>query len=105
MTTCIESLSCIPQNPMEVLKLYDIQYGAGMTLVVMALIIGSITLAIYIRNRSLPMLAILAIYEAAVFGSILTAPIFASQYHIMVYVIIMAGATALVMVILRLVKE
>lgn len=71
----------------------------------MALILGGITLSIYARNRSLPMLAILGIYEFAVFGSIITSSYISSQYHIMVTVLILAGATGLTMVILRLVKE
>jgi len=91
--------------PLEVFEFYDIQYGAGMTLVMMALIIGGITLAIYARNRSLPMLTVLGIYEIAVFGSIITSQYIASQYQIMQYVLILGAATGAVMLVLRLVKE
>jgi len=91
--------------PLDVFEFYDIQYGAGMTLVMMALIIGGITLAIYARNRSLPMLTVLGIYEIAVFGSIITSQYIASQYQIMQYVLILGAATGAVMLVLRLVKE
>ena len=51
MTTCIESLSCIPQtNPLEVFKAFDVTYGTGTTTIVMALILGVITMAIYTRT-------------------------------------------------------
>ena len=105
MVTCIESGTCYPEMPLDVFELYDIQYGVGMSLVMMALIIGGITLAIYARNRSLPMLTVLGIYEIAVFSSIITSQYIASQYQIMQYVLIMGAATACVMLVLRLVKE
>lgn len=95
----------MPTNMADVLNLYDVWFGTGMTLLVMALIIGIITLAIYVRNRSLPMLTILGIYEIASFGSILTSNYFSSQYHTMEYVLFFGGATAVIMLILRLVKE
>ena len=105
MTTCIEAFNCFPTQPMDIFNLYDIQYGPGMSLVMLGLILGGITLAIYIRNRSLPMLAILGIYEFAAFGAIITNRFVTSQYHIMIYVVILGAATAVVMVVLRLVKE
>lgn len=95
----------MPTNMADVLNLYDVWFGTGMTLLVMAMIIGMITLAIYIRTRSLPMLAIMGIYEVAGFGSILTSTYFASQYHDLVYVSIIGGATAVIMLVLRMVKE
>ena len=106
MSNCIENLSCPPLNgPLDVLNLYDVWFGPGMTIVVMALIIGIITIAIYIRNRSLPMLAILAIYEAAAFGSILTSKYLASQYQYIPYIVGLSIATAVMMLIFRMVKE
>jgi len=90
---------------LDVLNIYDVFFGSGMSLLVMALIIGMITLAIYIRNRSLPMLTILGIYEVAAFGSILTSKYISSQYHIMEYVLFLGAATAITMLVLRLVKE
>ena len=105
MTNCIESMSCPPQNPLDVLNLYDIFFGTGMSLLVMALIIGIITIAIYVRTRSLPMLTILGIYEIAVFSSIITSKYISSQYNIAIYVLGIGVATAIIMLILRMVKE
>lgn len=105
MVTCLEANLCFPQNPLDVLNLYDIQYGAPMSLIMMALILGGITLAIYVRNRSLPMLAILGIYEFAAFSSIILSKYISSQYHIMIYVTILAVASGIVMLVLRLIKE
>ena len=104
-TNCIESGTCMPTNPLDVLNLYDVWFGSGMTLLVMALIIGVITIAIYIRNRSLPMLSILGIYEVAAFSSIITSNAFGSQYHIAIYVTVLGAATAIIMLVLKLVKE
>ena len=105
MTNCIESLGCPPVNPLDVLNLYDAVYGAGFSLLVMALIIGMITLAIYLRTRSMPMLVVLGIYEFAAFGSIIISKYFASQDKVMEYVLIFGVATAITMLVLRLVKE
>lgn len=105
MTTCIETGSCFPQLPTDVFSLYDTQYGTGFSLVMMALILGGITLAIYVRNRSLPMLTILGIYEFAAFGSIITSQYVSSQYQLLIYVTILGFATAVLMLIFRLVKE
>lgn len=105
LVTCIEAFNCFPQNPLDVLDLYDIQYGAGMSLVMLGLILGGITLAIYVRNRSLPMLAILATYEFGAFGAIIVNKYVQAQFHIMIYVVIISGVVGLTMVVLRLVKE
>jgi len=102
---CIEAASCPPQNPLDVLNLYDTFFGAGFSLIAMALILGMITLAIYVRTRSLPMLTILGIYEIAAFGAILTSKYISSQYHAMEYVLFIGGATGITMLVLRLLKE
>lgn len=104
-TNCIESASCMPTSPVDVLNLYDVWFGSGFTVLIMALIIGTITLAIYARNRSLPMLAILGIYEVAAFGTILTSKYISSQYQTAEYVVGLGIATAVVMLIFRMVKE
>lgn len=95
----------MPVNPPDVLNIYDVWYGAGFSLLVMALIIGVITITIYVRTRSLPFLTILGIYEIAAFGSILASPYIATQYHAMEYVLIFGSATAVTMMVLRLLKE
>lgn len=104
-TNCIESMSCMPSNPLDVLNIFDVWFGTGFSILAMAMIIGTITIAIYVRNRSLPMLAILGIYEFAVFGSIFTSKYLASQYQISIYVVGIGLATAVVMMVLRMIKE
>ena len=105
MTNCIESMNCMPVNPLDVLNIFDVWFGTGMSLLVMAMLLGTITLAIYVRNRSLPMLTILGIYEIAAFGSIITSKYISSQYQIAIYVMGIGIATAVIMLVLRLVKE
>jgi|SRR6185312_11813660 len=105
MVNCVENLGCLPQNPLDVLNIYDVFFGSGFSLLAMAMIIGIITLVIYVRTRSLPMLTILGIYEFAAFGVIITSKYFVSQYNTMEYVLIIGGATAVMMLVLRLLKE
>ena len=95
----------MPTNPLDVLNIFDVWFGAGMGIMAMALIIGVITIAIYVRNRSLPMLTVLGIYEIAAFSSIITSHYVSSQYQIAIYVLGIGVATAIVMAILRIVKE
>ena len=104
-SNCIELGTCMPVNPPDVLNLYDVWYGSGFTTLAMAMLIGTITVVIYVRNRSLPMLGILGAYEIAAFSSIVTSHYVSSQYQIAIYVIGIALATAVSMMIMRLVKE
>ena len=105
-TTCIESLSCIPTSSVtQVFNAFDVTYGTGMTMLVFGIILAAIELAIYMRTRSLAMFAIMGIYTFGAFGAILTAPYFSSQYHILIYVIALAGTSVFAMVVLKLVKE
>lgn len=105
MTNCIESLGCFPTNPLDVFNLYDVTYGSGTTIVIMALIVGTITMGIYMRTRSLAMLAVLGIYEIATFSAMLTSKYISSQYQTAEYVIVLAVASVFVVMILKLVKE
>lgn len=105
MVNCLENLQCLPQNPLDVLNIFDVWFGAGMSLLAMGLILGTITLGIYLRTRSLPMLTVLGIYELAAFGVIITNKYFVSQYHTLETVTIIGGAVAASMLVLRLVKE
>lgn len=104
-TTCVESITCLPTTPVDVLKIWDMQIGQGTSLIMLALILGSIEMAIYLRTRSLAMLSVLALYSVAAFASILTSPYFASQYHYLVYVVIFSVTSVAVMAIFKLVKE
>ena len=106
MGTCIEGLSCLPiNNPLEVLKAFDITYGTGTTTIMMGLIVGAITMAIYLRTRSLAMLAVLGVYELGIFSTILTSQYLNSQYTIAIYVVGLAATSVFALMILRLVKE
>lgn len=106
LVTCVENLSCIPTtSPLDVFKAFDATYGAPWTLIILALVLGIIEIAIYTRTKSLGMLAVLGIYTAATFASLITSPYVASQYHMIVYVVIFAFASIVVMMILKLVKE
>lgn len=104
-TTCVESISCLPTTPVDVLKIWDVQIGQGTTLIMLALILGAIELAIYMRTKSLAMLSVLALYTVAAFASIVTSPYFASQYHYIIYVVIFGAASVGAMMIFKLVKE
>lgn len=105
MTTCIESLGCPPTTPLEVFHAFDVTYGAPMTLIVLALILGVIEIAIYLRTRSLAMLSILGFYTISAFSSIMLSPYISSQYHIALYVIALGASSAFTVAILKLVKE
>lgn len=105
MTNCIESMTCMPQNPLDVFNLYDVWYGTGASMIVMASIIGIILVAIYVKNRSMPMLTILGLYTFTAFSTILTNQYISAQYHVGIYVLIVGGAVAFIMMILRLTKE
>ena len=105
-TTCIESLSCMPTNSVtQVFSAFDTTYGSGMTLLVSGIILAAIELAIYMRTRSLAMFAVMGIYTFGAFGAILTAPYFSAQYHILIYVIALAGTSVFAMAVFKLVKE
>ena len=104
-TTCIESLSCLPTTPTGVLALWDDQIGVGTSLIMLALILGAIEMAIYLRSKSLAMLSVLAIYSVAAFAAILTSPLIASQYHDIEYVVIFGATSVAVMAIFKVVKE
>jgi len=105
LVNCVEAGSCMPNSPLDVLNIYDVFFGSGMSLLVMALILGIITIAIYVRNRSLPMLTVLGIYEIAAFGSIITSKYISSQYQIATYVLGIGAATGVIMLVLRMLKE
>ena len=105
MVNCIEAGTCFPTNPTDVFNLYDVFFGTGTSIIMMGLLLGIITIAVYVRNRNLPMLTVLGIYEIAAFGSIITSKYVSSQYHVMEYVLIFGAASGAVFMILRLVKE
>ena len=107
MTSCVETgaMNCLPQNPLDAFNLYDQMYGAGMSITMVSLLLGIILVAIYLRTRSVAMLAVLGIDVLATFSTLLTSKYISSQYNIMEYVIILLAGSVIVFMILRLVKE
>ena len=105
MTTCIENLSCFPSTPLGVFDFYEIQYGIP-AVIILALLVGIIIVAIYVRTRSLTQLAVMAMYAFAVFSAMWVNDAWLeAQYHTAVYVLALIIASAIMVMILRLVKE
>lgn len=103
--TCYESLSCPPAMPLDVLNVFDVQYGTGSSSAILALLIGSVTLCIYMRDKSLTMLTVLGIYDLTIFAGLLSQQYVAAQYQTAIVVCAIAGAASLVVMILKLTKE
>jgi uncharacterized membrane protein YcjF (UPF0283 family) len=105
MATCIETMSCFPEKPLDVFNLYKYQYGID-TSIILGLFVGIIITAIYLRTRSLAHLAVMSIYSFAVFSTMwINNTYLNEQYHTMLYVITVAIATVIVLAVLKLVKE
>ena len=103
--TCVEDMTCWPTTPMEIFKLFEYQYAIP-TSVILLLFVGIIITAIFLRTRSFAHLAVLSIYSMAVFGGMFVNDAFLEdQYHVVMYVILMAVASVSVSLVLRLVKE
>lgn len=103
--TCIETMTCLPEKPLEVLNYWLYQYGIPIP-IVLGLMIGMIIGAIYVRTKSLAHLAVMSIYAVTVFGAMLVNDAYVeSQYHTVVYVIAVAMASVITMMVLKLVKE
>lgn len=103
--TCIETMTCLPEKPLEIFNYWLYQYGIPIP-VVIGLMIGMIIGAIYVRTKSMAHLAVMSIYAVTVFGSMLINDAYVeSQYHTIVYVIAVAIATVITMMVLKLVKE
>lgn len=103
--TCYESLSCPPSTPLGVLDIFDVQYGAGSSSAILAILIGSVTLSIYMRDKSLTMLTVLGIYDLTIFAGLLSQQYFAPQYQAAIVVVAITGASSAVVMLLKLTKE
>lgn len=98
-------MTCLPEKPLEVLNYWLYQYGIPIP-IVLGLMIGMIIGAIYVRTKSLAHLAVMSIYAVTVFGAMLVNDAYVeSQYHTVVYVIAVAMASVITMMVLKLVKE
>lgn len=105
MVTCIESMTCLPEKPLEIFNYWLYQYGIPVP-VVLGLIVGLIIGAIYIRTKSLAHLAVMSIYSISVFSAmIITGGYMETQYQAVVYIIALAIASVITMMVLKLVKE
>jgi len=105
MATCIEAMTCFPEKPLEVFKFFEYQYGMP-TVVFLALLVGMIIVAIFLRTRSFAHLAVMSIYAMSVFGSMWLNDVYlAEQYHTAIYILAIAIATVITIMVLKLVKE
>lgn len=102
---CAFQFTCFPHNPMQVFDIYHDVYGVP-SIVILGLVLGMIEGAIYLQNRSLTMLAILGIYTIAALGA--TAwndPTISPQFDMMKYIIAFAVGSAVLIAVLKLVRE
>lgn len=105
VVTCIESFSCFPSQLLEVFDLYNIQYGIP-TVLIFAFLVGIIVTAIYLHTRSLTALIVMAMYTFAVLSAMFVNDTWLeAQYHTALYVLFIAIASVITLLILRLVKE
>jgi uncharacterized membrane protein YeaQ/YmgE (transglycosylase-associated protein family) len=102
---CAFQFTCFPDNPLAVFEIYSTVYGVP-NIVILGLVLGMIEGAIYLKNRSLTMLAILGIYTIAALGA--TAwndPAISEQFDTVKYIIAFAIGTAILIMILKIVRE
>jgi len=105
MVTCIETMTCMPEKPLEIFNYWLYQYGIPVP-IILGLIVGLVIGAIYVRTRSLAHLAVMTIYAITVFGTMLISDAYIeSQYHMILYVVAIAIASVIVMMVMKLVKE
>lgn len=98
-------MSCLPEKPLEIFNYWLYQYGIPLP-IVLGMIIGMIIGAIYVRTKSLAHLAVMSIYSVSVFGAMLLADGYVeTQYHSILYIIAIAIASVITMMVLKLVKE
>lgn len=105
MATCVETMTCWPETLMEIFRLYTYQYDIPVA-VILGFFVGIIILAIYVHTRSLAHLAVMGIYSLSIFATMWASDaFFESQIHTAWYVIALAMASVVVLLVLKLVKE
>lgn len=98
-------MSCWPTGIMDMWNIYEYQYGVPVA-VMLGLLVGIIILGIYVYTRSLAHLAVMGIYALSIFSTMWASnAYFESQINIAWYVVAIAIASVIVMLVLRLVKE
>lgn len=86
-------------------EIYELQYGVPVA-VMLGLLVGIIILAIYVHTRSMAHLAVMGIYALAIFSTMWASnAYFESQINIAWYVVAVAIASVIVMLVLRMIKE
>lgn len=105
MVTCIEALNCLPEKPLEVFNYWLYQYGIPVP-VIIGLMVGMIIGAIYVRTKSIAHLAVMSVYAITVFSAMIVADTYIeTQYHAIIYIVAIAIASVITMMVLKLVKE
>lgn len=90
---------------MEFFKIYEYQAGIPVS-VILGIFVGIIILAIYVRTRSLSHLSVMGVYAISIFSAMWASEtFFEDQIKIAIYVIALAMASVIVLMILKLVKE
>lgn len=103
--TCIETMTCLPEKPLEVMNYWLYQYGIPVP-VILGLLVGMIIGAIYVRTKSIAHLAVMSVYAITVFGAmIINDGYVEEQYHTIIYIIAIAVASTITLMVLKLVKE
>lgn len=105
MVTCIEAMTCFPEKPLDVFRFFEYQYGMP-TVIFLAMLVGIIIIGIYLRTRSLAHLIVMTVYSFSVFSSMwLNDSFLEEQYHTVMYIIALAVASVITIMLLKLVKE
>lgn len=92
-------------NPLGALQVYQEFYGIP-NAAILGLVLGIIIGMIYVHTRSLAHLAVLGLYVVALVGSTFAAEAYvAPQYTIAIYVIAIGITSAVILFVLRLIKE
>jgi peptidoglycan/LPS O-acetylase OafA/YrhL len=106
MTNCIEQLTCFPStNPLEFFTFWNKVYGIP-NAVILGLFLGLIIGAIYLKTRSLIHLAILGIYAISIVSATWASEtIIAPAYQTVLYIIAVAIASLLVVIVLKSARE
>lgn len=104
-TNCVFEMTCWPESPMEIFRLYTevYEFPPGVTL---SIIIAIIAGPIIVSTRSVAFLAIIAVYIIALVGTNLAADVWiAPQLHTIVYLAVIAAASIVVIFILKIARE
>ena len=104
-SSCPFQFTCFPSNPLDVFSIYNKIYGIP-DVVVLGIVLGLVEAAIYVKNRSLTMLAILGIYTITIMGaSYWSQATTGTEFNLVQYIIAFAVGTAALIMVLKLLRE